>query len=327
MDGSAGTTRKTLDDQEMIAGARSEFYELDPRDAIAPLKPLNFPLDADLGSGVDFPANGPRPSKRVWSDRAARLAKFSDLVAIALFAAMSISLWTARRERTTPHRQVNVARKHDSTGRSVNSSFASVARASLRSAPAPRPSGGATAVSPQRRNASPIAVVSAPGQRRYLGIDEEPILSADARLGMKVSRVYPGTAAEAAGLRIGDVLRSANGYLTEQRGNLAWIIAYATPLSRLDLVVTTARDGRDHAITARLSNVSRVAAVRTSRGADSCACATALAYDQNRPAVIRTVVYRPHPGASALAMVNAHAAAIYGAPASSPNVRFFRSKW
>ena len=46
---------------------------------------------------------------------------------------------------------------------------------------------------------------------------------------MKVSKVYPGTAAEKGGLRVGDVIRSINGYLTEQPGNLAWIIATAAP--------------------------------------------------------------------------------------------------
>ncbi len=49
---------------------------------------------------------------------------------------------------------------------------------------------------------------------------------------MKIGKVYPGTAAERAGLRAGDVIRSVNGYLTEQRGNLAWVIANAMPNNR-----------------------------------------------------------------------------------------------
>ena len=61
---------------------------------------------------------------------------------------------------------------------------------------------------------------------------------------MKISNVYPGTAAEKAGLKAGDVLRSANGYLTEQRGNLAWIIANATPNNVLKLNVQTAATER-----------------------------------------------------------------------------------
>jgi S1-C subfamily serine protease len=89
-------------------------------------------------------------------------------------------------------------------------------------------------------------------QRRVLGIDEEPVVLPDGKKGMKVANVYPGTAAEQAGLQVGDVLRSVNGYLTEQRGNLAWIIANATPNNTLNLNVRTARDGQNHSITATL---------------------------------------------------------------------------
>ena len=81
-------------------------------------------------------------------------------------------------------------------------------------------------------------------QRRYLGIDEEPMVGSDGSKAMKISNVYPGTAAEKAGLKAGDILRSANGYLTEQRGNLAWIIANATPNNLLKLNVQTAATER-----------------------------------------------------------------------------------
>jgi hypothetical protein len=89
-------------------------------------------------------------------------------------------------------------------------------------------------------------------QRRVLGIDEEPVVSTDGRRGIKVANVYPGSAAERAGLQVGDVVRSINGYMTEQRGNLAWIIANKTPNSELKMVVRTANDGKDHTITATL---------------------------------------------------------------------------
>ncbi len=89
-----------------------------------------------------------------------------------------------------------------------------------------------------------------PVQGRILGIDEEPVT--DGSKGMRVTNVYPGTAAEKAGLQPGDVIRSVNGYLTEQRGNLAWIIANATPSNQLNLNVQTARDGQNHQITAML---------------------------------------------------------------------------
>ena len=56
---------------------------------------------------------------------------------------------------------------------------------------------------------------------------------------MKVSNVYPGTPAQRAGLQVGDVIFSINGYLTEQRGNLAWIIANAAPNNQLNMTVKT----------------------------------------------------------------------------------------
>ena len=69
---------------------------------------------------------------------------------------------------------------------------------------------------------------------------------------MKVSKVHPGTAAEKAGLKPGDVIRSINGYATAERGNLAWIVANAAPDDVLTMSVRTASDGKDRTITARL---------------------------------------------------------------------------
>jgi len=89
-------------------------------------------------------------------------------------------------------------------------------------------------------------------QTRLLGIDEEPVVIAGGVKAMKVGKVYLGTAAEKAGLQNGDVIRSVNGYLTEQRGNLAWVIANAMPKNELKLNVQTAKDGQMHLITATL---------------------------------------------------------------------------
>jgi S1-C subfamily serine protease len=90
------------------------------------------------------------------------------------------------------------------------------------------------------------------GQGRYLGINEEPVDEGGGKRGIKVANVYPGTPAEKAGLHVGDVIHSINGYLTEQRGNLAWIIANATPDNVLKMNVRTMSDGREHTITAQL---------------------------------------------------------------------------
>ena len=84
--------------------------------------------------------------------------------------------------------------------------------------------------------------------RRILGIDEEPVVLSDGRKAMKITNVYTGTGAANCGLQVGDVLISVNGYLTEQRGNLAWIIANATPGSELKMVVRTVKDGKDHTV-------------------------------------------------------------------------------
>lgn len=99
---------------------------------------------------------------------------------------------------------------------------------------------------------------------------------------MRISRVYPGTAAEIAGLRIGDILRRTNGYLVEQRGNLAWIIAYATPDSTVRLVVTKASDGRDHALMASLRGALPMAEVRGRQDARVCFCRSDNGYPGDR---------------------------------------------
>jgi hypothetical protein len=87
---------------------------------------------------------------------------------------------------------------------------------------------------------------------RALGIRQEPVVDAHGIRGMKVAHVYPGTPAEQAGLRAGDVVHSTNGYMTTQAGNLAWIIANAAPNKVLTLNVRTSTDAKAHTITARL---------------------------------------------------------------------------
>jgi hypothetical protein len=116
----------------------------------------------------------------------------------------------------------------------------------------PGPSVGVTYGPPYVAPAGSAANAVMPAQGRDLGIGEEPITDASGQRGIRVTNVYPGTAAEQAGLRVGDVIYASNGYLTEQRGNLAWIIANAARDSRLNMSVKTARDRREHFITAVL---------------------------------------------------------------------------
>jgi hypothetical protein len=112
------------------------------------------------------------------------------------------------------------------------------------------PSYGGYGIANRSPNAAPM-VGTPPTQRRLLGIDEEPVVISGVKA-MKVGKVFPGTAAAKAGLQAGDVIRSVNGYLTEQRGNLAWVIANAAPNNELKLDVQTAKDGQSHLITATI---------------------------------------------------------------------------
>ncbi|MBV8312156.1 MAG: PDZ domain-containing protein [Planctomycetaceae bacterium] len=96
----------------------------------------------------------------------------------------------------------------------------------------------------------PIAV-STGTQGALLGIDEEPVVDRIGQ-GMRVARVYSGSPAERAGLQVGDVIHSANGYLTQIHGNLTWIINTQAPNGVLNLSVHRASDNRDATVVAQL---------------------------------------------------------------------------
>jgi hypothetical protein len=84
---------------------------------------------------------------------------------------------------------------------------------------------------------------------RDFGIDEESIVDTDGVRAIRISNVYPGTAPARARLQIGDVIRSVNGFRTEQQGNLAWIIANATPRTELKINVRKLSDGKVRSVT------------------------------------------------------------------------------
>jgi hypothetical protein len=111
----------------------------------------------------------------------------------------------------------------------------------------PPPSLDTPAVPPSPSPPSP-----APPLGRGAGIDAEPVVDTGGVRGMKVSQVYPGSAAEKAGLRAGDVIHSVNGYLTTHGANLAWVIANAAPDDVLKMKVRAAADGREHLVTTLL---------------------------------------------------------------------------
>jgi PDZ domain len=87
---------------------------------------------------------------------------------------------------------------------------------------------------------------------RTLGADAEAVVDPGRGRGLKITRVYAGSVAERAGLRIGDLIHSINGYPTELLSSLAWIIANAAPDRVLKMSVRTASDGKVHSITAKV---------------------------------------------------------------------------
>jgi hypothetical protein len=90
------------------------------------------------------------------------------------------------------------------------------------------------------------------GIGEVLGIDEEPVTDSQSIRGMQVTTVYAGSPADRAGLRSGDVIHSANGYLTIDRGNLAWVLGVATPNDALTLKVRSVVDGKVHTLQVNL---------------------------------------------------------------------------
>jgi PDZ domain len=90
-----------------------------------------------------------------------------------------------------------------------------------------------------------------PDATRSLGLEIQPVTEAGPARGLKITRMQPGSAAERAGLQVGDVIRSANGYLTEQPGNLTWIFANAAPDRVLTFSVLAAKGGEARTVSVR----------------------------------------------------------------------------
>ncbi|WP_435011986.1 PDZ domain-containing protein (plasmid) [Tundrisphaera lichenicola] len=87
---------------------------------------------------------------------------------------------------------------------------------------------------------------------RATGMEAEPVVASDGRKGLKVTRIQAGGAAEEAGLRVGDEIRSANNYVTDKTGDLIWIAAHAAPDDILRVNIRSASDGRDRSMDVRL---------------------------------------------------------------------------
>ena len=84
-----------------------------------------------------------------------------------------------------------------------------------------------------------------------LGIDEEKVSDATGSH-IQVTRVHPGSPAERAGLKVGDTIVSANGYLTQEAGNLAWIINHHAPNGVVTLNIRKVANGQAATVNATL---------------------------------------------------------------------------
>ena len=96
---------------------------------------------------------------------------------------------------------------------------------------------------------TPAALASFP--LPSLGIDEEKVSDATGSH-IQVTRVHPGSPAERAGLKAGDTIVSANGYLTQEAGNLAWIINHHAPNGVVTLNIRKVANGQAATVNATL---------------------------------------------------------------------------
>ena len=118
-------------------------------------------------------------------------------------------------------------------------------------------------------------------RRAQLGITVQPVTSEMAESlelgqvgGAIVSNVAPGSAAERAGVKRGDVIRSFNGKAVQDTNSLRNRVAEATPGAHAALVVV--RDGREHNLTVTLGEAAVTRQARSSDTGQPEADSTAL---------------------------------------------------
>ena len=115
----------------------------------------------------------------------------------------------------------------------------------------PPPPTSSPAPPPPPPPVNPLAPASNPSAANPIGLETVPVADGTMR-GLRVTRVSPGLPADRSGLVAGDVIRSANGFVTERPGNLDWIIANAASRDLIQFTVKAARDGQIRAVTTQL---------------------------------------------------------------------------
>ena len=91
---------------------------------------------------------------------------------------------------------------------------------------------------------------------RDLGFDQVQTVDASRRSSMKVAKVYRGSEADQAGLRVGDVIESINDYRNEQPGHLPWVILNAAPDRRLTMKIRGADRAVERTVALSIGNAA-----------------------------------------------------------------------
>ncbi len=103
-------------------------------------------------------------------------------------------------------------------------------------------------------NSSPSSTPSTiPPSNRWFGVDgvSVPVVGAGV-LGLKIVEILPGSVAEKAGLRVGDVLLAINGHFTQLTADLSWILEKAATEKVLKIKVRSATDSKPRDLTVPL---------------------------------------------------------------------------
>ncbi len=110
--------------------------------------------------------------------------------------------------------------------------------------------GSASGVSTESPSTAPPLPSTDAG--RILGLDTETFDYRGRAPGLKINIVVPGGLVEKAGLHLGDVIESINGYYTQKPSDLSWILEKAARDKVLKMTVRTTNDEKEHEFTIQI---------------------------------------------------------------------------